>query len=122
MIQQFLKFCIVGGSGVLVDFGLTYLCKEILHLNRYLSNAVGFVCAATSNYVLNRMWTFSGTPGSPGEQYVRFLLISLAGLGLNTLVVYVLDGKLKKNFYLSKIFATGTVTFWNFFMNYFFNF
>ena len=26
MIEQFLKFCIVGGSGVFVDFGITYLC------------------------------------------------------------------------------------------------
>ncbi len=27
MIQQFIKFCVVGGSGVFVDFGITYLCK-----------------------------------------------------------------------------------------------
>ena len=28
MIEQFIKFCVVGGSGVFVDFGITYLCKE----------------------------------------------------------------------------------------------
>ena len=29
MIEQFFKFCVVGGSGVFVDFGITYLCKEL---------------------------------------------------------------------------------------------
>lgn len=58
MIQQFIKFCVVGGSGVFVDFGITYLCKEWLRLNKYLANSLGFLCASTSNYVLNRIWTF----------------------------------------------------------------
>ena len=47
MIQQFIKFCVVGGSGVFVDFGVTYLCKEWLRLNKYLANSLGFLCAPT---------------------------------------------------------------------------
>lgn len=42
MIQQFIKFCIVGGSGVFVDFGITYLCKEWLKFNKYIANSLGF--------------------------------------------------------------------------------
>ena len=58
MIEQFLKFCVVGGSGLFVDFGITYLCKEWLRLNKYAANSLGFLCASTTNYVLNRLWTF----------------------------------------------------------------
>lgn len=58
MIEQFFKFCVVGGSGVFVDFGVTYLCKEWLKLNKYVANSLGFLCASTSNYILNRIWTF----------------------------------------------------------------
>lgn len=58
MIEQFLKFCVVGGSGVFVDFGVTYLCKEFLRLNKYVANSLGFLCASTTNYILNRIWTF----------------------------------------------------------------
>ena len=43
MIQQFIKFCVVGGSGVFIDFGITYLCKEWLRLNKYLANSLGFL-------------------------------------------------------------------------------
>ena len=58
MIVQFIKFCLVGGSGVFVDFGITWFFKEICHINKYIANSIGFVCAATSNYLLNRIWTF----------------------------------------------------------------
>ena len=58
MIEQFLKFCVVGGSGLFVDFGITYLCKEWLRLNKYAANSLGFLCASTTNYVLNRLWPF----------------------------------------------------------------
>ena len=51
MIEQFFKFCVVGGSGVFVDFGVTYLCKEWLKLNKYVANSLGFLCASTSNYI-----------------------------------------------------------------------
>lgn len=122
MIEQFLKFCLVGGSGVFVDFGITYLCKEWLRLNKYVANSLGFLCAATSNYVLNRLWTFGSTDPHVAVQYMRFLGISAVGLAINNLTIYVLHGRFQLNFYLAKLFAIGVVTFWNFFMNYFFNF
>ena len=46
-IEKFLKFCIVGGSGVIIDFGITFVCKELLKLNKYAANSLGFICAAT---------------------------------------------------------------------------
>ena len=49
-------------------------------------------------------------------------LVSLIGLGINTLILYIFNEKLKWNFYLSKVFATGVVMLWNFFANNFFTF
>ena len=42
MLIKFIKFLIVGVSGLIIDFGLTYLCKEKIKLNKYLSNSIGF--------------------------------------------------------------------------------
>ncbi len=121
MIQQFIKFCVVGGSGVLVDFAVTYVCKEWIRLNKYIANSLAFTIAATSNYLLNRLWTFHSHNSIPTE-YFKFIGISLIGLALNNAVIYLLTDKLRWNFYLSKLFAIGVVTVWNFFMNYFFTF
>lgn len=121
-ILKFVKFCVVGGSGVIVDFGVTYVTKELLKLNKYVANSLGFIVAASTNYLLNRVWTFQSTSPDILKQYGLFFGLSLIGLALNNLIIYLLHGKLKLNFYLSKLFAIGIVTFWNFFMNYFFNF
>ena len=122
MIGQFIRFCVVGGSGVFVDFGVTYLAKEWLRLNKYVANSAGFLCASSSNYALNRLWTFHDDTPDIAGQYLRFLGIALVGLAINNAVIWVLHERLRWNFYLSKLAAIGVVTFWNFFMNYFFNF
>jgi putative flippase GtrA len=116
-IHKFLKFGMVGFSGFIIDFGITYLCKEIIRIPKYVSNGIGFLIAATSNYFLNRIWTFqSDNPNVAGE-YIEFIFVSIIGLILNTLIVYLLSEKLKWNFYFSKVCAIAIVTFWNFFAN-----
>ena len=122
LIERFLKFCIVGGSGVVVDFGITYLAKEFLKLNKYVANSLGFICAATSSYILNRTWTFGSNDPDVVMQYFRFFGFSLIGLAINNLVIYLLHGRVKWNFYIVKLIATCVVTFWNFSMNYIFTF
>lgn len=121
-ILRFLRFCVVGVSGTIIDFGLTWLCKEKFHVPKFIANAIGFVVAATSNYILNRLWTWQSTNEQVGVEYVKFFTVSLIGLGLNTLILYLMHEKFKLGFYLSKVFATGVVMLWNFFANNFFTF
>lgn len=122
LISKFIKFGVVGCSGMIIDFGLTYLCKEVLKLNKFVSNGIGFVLAATSNYFLNRIWTFESHTEEIGSQYVQFMIVSTLGLLINSLVLYLLNERLKWNFYLSKLFAIGITTIWNFFANLLFTF
>ena len=121
-ILKFLKFGVVGILGMAVDFFITWLCKEKLQFNKYISNSIGFIIAASSNYFFNRVWTFQSTNNQIVKEYSSFLLISIFGLGLNNLIMYVVHEKMKFNFYLAKIMATGIVVLWNFFANYFFTF
>ena len=121
-IGKFLKFCVVGVTGTIIDFGLTWICKEKLKIPKFIANAIGFVVAATSNYILNRVWTWGSTNEQVGVEYVKFFGVSLIGLGLNTLILYLLHEKLKLNFWISKVFATGVVMIWNFLANHYFTF
>jgi putative flippase GtrA len=121
-LVKFLKFGIVGFSGVFVDFGITYICKEWLKIQKYIANSIGFIVAASSNYFLNRIWTFKSQNPDVATEYTEFFIISLVGLGIANLIVFLIHGKLKYNFYLSKLFAIGMVTIWNFFANYYITF
>ncbi|MDP4268753.1 MAG: GtrA family protein [Bacteroidota bacterium] len=122
LIYKFIKFCVVGFSGLFVDFGTTWFLKEKVRLNKYVANSSGFVLAATSNYFFNRFWTFHSQNSHIVTEYFSFFSISIAGLGINNLIIYLLTDKLKFNFYLSKLIAVGVVTIWNFVMNYLFTF
>jgi putative flippase GtrA len=118
IIIKFLKFCVVGFSGMLIDFGTTWLLKEKARVNKYIANSTGFVLAATSNYIWNRIWTFHSSNDQIAVEYLSFILISVAGLGINNFIIFLLNDKLKFNFYLSKLIAIGVVTIWNFVMNF----
>jgi len=119
---KFIKFCAVGFSGMFLDFGITWILKEKFKINKYISNSIGFILAATSNYMLNRYWTFHSGNKQVATEYLSFMLIALAGLSINNLVIFLLNDKLKLNFYFAKVLAVGVVTIWNFGMNYLFTF
>ncbi|HRI58466.1 MAG TPA: GtrA family protein [Saprospiraceae bacterium] len=119
---KFIKFGIVGATGVGVDFGITWLCKEKLRFNKYVANSTGFLCAVVSNYMLNRVWTFHSQDPAVATQFSKFLLASLVGLSINNGIIYLLNERLGVKFYTSKLIATGVVTLWNFWANYTFTF
>ena len=122
MIFKFLKFGIVGFSGLIIDYSVTYLLKEKLKVQRYISNSIGFATAASSNYLFNRLWTFESSNPEILFEYSSFILISGIGLAINNSFLYLFENRFKFNFYFSKLLAIGVTTIWNFFANYFITF
>lgn len=122
MLVTFLKFAVVGFSGVFVDFGITYILKEKLGVQKYLSNSIGFICAASSNYLFNRIWTFQSENPQILIEYGQFILIALVGLLINNLIIAITVEKFKANFYFAKLLAIGITTIWNFAANNFVTF
>ncbi len=121
-IFKFLKFSVVGASGTLIDFGLTYWCKEKLGLHKYIANSIGFGVAASSNYILNRIWTFSNHDPAIVTQYGKFFIVSVIGLLISNGIIHLLNDRLNLNFYFAKFCGIGVVVVWNFFANYLYTF
>lgn len=117
LLGKIVRFSVTGALGALIDFGFTYLCKEVLKINKFLSNAVGFILAATFCFFLNKFWTYQSQTALAWSEYFTFIAVSLVGLGINTTVLYLLSEKAKMNFYLSKCFAIGVASIWNFLAN-----
>jgi len=115
---KFLKFGTVGVSGMIVDFGITFLFKEKFRFNKYFSNSCGFLAAASSNFILNRLWTFQSDDPAVAFQYIKFLSLSIIGVLLSNIIIYLLHERLKWNFYFSKLISIGVVLFWNFLASY----
>ena len=121
-LLKFIKFGVIGFSGLFVDYGFTFLCKEVLKINKYISNSIGFLLAASSNYYLNRIWTFKSENPNIAEEYTTFIIISLIGLVINNLILWQILKRFKINFYFAKAFAIAVVIIRNFLANAFITF
>jgi putative flippase GtrA len=121
-IFKIIKFGIVGFLGFVIDFGLTYLFKEKMKMNKFVANAMGFIISAIVNFTVNRMWTFQNHNPDLALQFGKFMAIASVALMLNSLIIYILNGKIRINFYVSKIIAVLFVMFYNFIMNSLFTF
>jgi putative flippase GtrA len=120
--SQLIKFALVGITGMGLDFGTTWLLKEKIKINKFVANACGFSIAVVNNFILNKYWTFDNQNPIATEQFVKFLVISIVGLGINSLLLFILLKKIKGNFYLVKLAVIGLVFFWNFSANYLYTF
>jgi putative flippase GtrA len=74
---QLVKFCLVGGSGYLVNLSVFALCVKALELHHLAAATVAFVVAVTNNFWWNRHWTFRARHGHAGFQAARFFAVSV---------------------------------------------
>lgn len=90
LVKRFLKFSVVGGSGVFVNLGFYYLLTrptgwvESLW-GRNIAYALSVELSILSNFLLNDRWTFAdrceGVPFS--QRFIRFHLVSGVGFLIN---------------------------------------
>lgn len=84
-VLQFSKFSIVGLTGIPVDLTTTYLITEHLMLDPRLSAVFGFLAAVSTNYILNKLWTFklNKNMAKPLSSYLLFVLICSLGAAIS---------------------------------------
>lgn len=115
-LASLVKFAVVGTIGLIIDFSITWVLRDVLFINGYLASGLGFAVAASSNYYINSKWTFRTNSNAVARQFAQFFVISIIGLGLNILLLYFFQG-FNISFYISKALAIGFVFIWNFAAN-----
>ena len=122
-VVRFLKFCVVGIIGAVVDFGILNLAIQVFGLDKWLANTFSFSTAVVSNFLWNRFWTYPESRQHPvGPQLGQFFLVNLGGYGINQAIFLSLDRYAFSawgtwGYNLSKVIATGVVLFWNYGVN-----
>lgn len=126
-LSKYIKFSAVGLVGAIINSIVLWTAIEVFFFY-YLSAAVlAFCVAATSNYYMNRRWTYR-SKGSLPRQYPQFFAVSICGLVLNLVILKgivdnampLLDiGKDKASLYLvaANLVAIFVVSIFNFFVN-----
>lgn len=124
-ISLFMRFCLVGLSGVFVDMTMLYLLSDPTTLGWGLtrSKILAAETAIVNNFLWNDAWTFNNLAAQQTskhqrlKRFVKFNLICLIGLCLNVLILNFLFNLLHLNRYVANLVAIAIVTIWNFLMN-----
>jgi putative flippase GtrA len=131
--KRFVKFATVGALGALTDFAVLNGLILLAGLLEEVANAFSFTAAVAQNFTLNRLWTFPESQSrNLRRQMLQFALVSIVGLGINTLIFSFVHRSLEPNwiawldnptaghiasYNFAKLFAIGVVLFWNFTIN-----
>jgi dolichol-phosphate mannosyltransferase len=85
---QLFKFGLVGASGYIVNLAVFALLVKAASVHHIVAAVLSFGVAVTSNFILNRVWTFQARAGHAGFQAARFFTVSVGALGVNLIVLY----------------------------------
>ena len=113
LINQILKFGVVGGIAFVIDYGILFLLAKVIGLNELISAAISFIISLTFNYFLSTKWVFEAKKQTPKEVII-FVLLSVVGLGINEVLIYLGKKKLGIDVMIVKLFATAIVMVYNF--------
>ncbi len=84
-----LRYFISGGTAGVTDIALLYILHEMLGVYYLTSAAIAFIAAFFVSFLLHKYWTFKSHEEEIRRQMSMYLLSSLFGLLLNTVLMYV---------------------------------
>ena len=89
LILQVIRFAIVGVIAAIVDVGVLVTLKEVFHVDVLLSSAVSFCVSVIVNYLLSMTFVFKSKKQSKIKEFIIFVFLSVGGLCLNQLVLWI---------------------------------
>ena len=116
------KFSLSGVLGVSINFLITFILKDKLNLNKYVSNITGLSIALFVNFLCNKYWTYGNYNTTISNEIIKFIIVILISAILNHFVVYYFNSVKNIRFYYSKIIAVIVLFIWNFIMHTYFTF
>jgi dolichol-phosphate mannosyltransferase len=122
---RFLRFALVGASGVVVDMAFLFLFSDprALGLGLTRSKALAAELAIINNFLWNDAWTFRDLVGGQTglrhklRRLLKFNLVCGFGLLLNVALLNIQFNVLHMNRYVANLVAIAVVTAWNYWLN-----
>ena len=115
LIEQIMKFGVVGVIAFIIDFGVMVFLTEVFGIDPVISATVSFIISVIFNYAASMRYVFSHREGmSRTREFIIFVVLSAIGLGINDMLIWAGTDLASFDYRLVKIFATAVVMVWNF--------
>lgn len=110
---QFVLYAVVGGLSSIMDVGGFWILNG-LGMPLLLASMLSFTAATLFNYALSRKFVFTHGRHSRNQEVLLVFWVSVIGLVLNSLLVYIFVSFFALEGVWAKIIAIPIVLFWNF--------
>ena len=113
------KYYAVGASGILVNLGILYALKEYAGLWYLVSSAIAIYVSMTTNFFLNKAWTFNDTKVKQSTlfMYAKFIGISIIGMLIQLGFNYLFVDKMHLYYMLAALISIVIASGINFILN-----
>jgi dolichol-phosphate mannosyltransferase len=122
------RFYTVAASGLLINYlvsfllagNVAYSVKSLSNLWYLQATLIGIIISITSNFFLNKIWTFEDSDFSVVKtlrQYCSFAGISAVGASIQLLLLYLLVAEYGLQYRVSLILAIAVASISNFLLN-----
>ncbi len=120
---RFLRYCVVGSSGVLIQLALLWVLRHFELLGKLRAAGVAVECAILNNFLWNELWTFRDrTVGARHftarlRRLASFNAVCAAGAAFQLAMVWGLAIQWGWSYWATNLLAIVLVTFWNYGLN-----
>ena len=115
LIDQIFKFGIIVALAFVIDYGIMILLTEVFNVNYLISSGISFTISVIFNYICSMKYVFvSRDDMSKQKEFIIFVILSVIGLGINQIIMWLMVDKLGIFYAIVKLFATAVVMVWNF--------
>lgn len=115
LIEQFVKFGFVGVICFVIDYGVMILLTELFGVPYLISCTISFSISVVVNYYLSMSYIFTSRDDiSKSKEFTIFVVLSVLGVLLTVLFMWMMTDLIGVHYMLSKIVVTGIVMAFNF--------
>lgn len=116
LFAQLMKFGIVGVVATVIDFAVLTILTEFFGVHYLTSAAIGFIVSTLFNYFASMRYVFKSRFGAneKHKELMIFVVLSVVGLVLNQIFMWLFVEIVGIFYIFSKVFATTLVMGWNF--------
>lgn len=115
-INKFIKFGLVGVLNTLINW-IIFAVLNFVGVYYIVANVIAYAIATANSYIWNSKWVFKYNGKDKKETTIKFVILNLIGLALNTVILYFLVDILLFNKLIGLVITTVIVMVINYIVN-----
>ena len=104
LFHRFTRFAVVGVMATATHTLVFAAAIELARIEPVTANALAFSIAVLVGFTLNRRWTFAAHGGAEARLW-RYAVVALAGLGINSAIMYAVTHMAQRSPYIGLALA-----------------